>query len=311
MGKKKLGKLIPVSKVEAFFERKHIIESYYWEFAKVHRAFMTEVKERCTSYAWGDLLGFVLCDRFGPKRDKEVALIMTTLIRGDEPHKIIAQFEEIASVMGDKPFVWVASGWYGGLAEPSVRVERLPYSTVTKGHIYRMAKLLHELIKDAGSIQEGFHAQGYGDGIVEVMTDMIAEAEPDIAKEWLHYRVQQLLLVLTTEGRLGMGLWKEETCDIYPECRDSVRFVKTFTTSSKSFYFHELIRMMGLGSPTECYYCYLSYCWLKAEKREACKRYEERFKAVLKQRPSVHDMTYYNLWKELPDIQDFGLSPKK
>lgn len=271
--------------LDAYMFRKINDSTFYKTYSKKHREFLIAAREKCKHFAWGDLQGFLIHEQYEHSKDKEVALFMAMLIRGNEPFKVMEQMDEMVSIIGDRPFVWIANRGFLELEEPNERERRLPHSFVKRGDIYRLANLLYDCLCDKGSIQEGLLNRVVHDrNVSKCIAEQVSMELAGISADYIHYKVQQLLIFLATEGRLGLGLWQGLHYDEYPECRESARFVKQFTINEPHYYFKELVDMMNVGSQLDCYYSYLAYCQLKAEHKELLETYEKYFVLHLKKR---------------------------
>lgn len=275
----------PPSDVEMHLFKRQNDANYYAEFAQKHRRFLIDAREKCRHFAWGDLMGFLLHDRYEHPMDKEVALFMAILVKGNEPYKIMEQCDHLQELMGESPFKWVATRGFMELTEPAERETRLPYTTISHAHVFRMAMLLHDCIEHDGSIQDGLL-----DGtepvrkLADTITSQVWKVLNDMKYDYIKYRVQQMMIFLATKGRLGLGLWKGIDYDEYPVNADTKRFVKQFSIDRRSYYLNDMIELMGVGSPLECYYCYLAYSQIKAEHTEVLGLYERVFKRQLDKR---------------------------
>lgn len=282
----------PQSKVEMHLFKQRNDAAYYGEFAAKHRRFLIEAREKCKHFAWGDLMGFLLHDRYEHPMDKEVALFMAILVKGNEPYKIMEQCDHLHELMGSSPFKWVATRGFMELVEPDERETRLPYTTISHVHVFRMALLLYDCIKHDGNIRDGLlEGTEPARKVADTVAMQVWKALGDMKYDYIKYKVQQMLIFLATKERLGLGLWKGIDYDDYPVNADTRRFVRQFTLDRRSYYFNELIEMMGVGSPLECYYCYLAYSQIKAEHAEVLGRYERTFKSQIEKRLTCGQQT--------------------
>lgn len=275
----------PLSDIEMHLFKKQNDAAYYAEYAAKHRMFLTEAREKCKHFAWGDLMGFLLHDRYGHPMDKEVALFMAILVKGNEPYKIMEQCDHLYELMGGSPFKWVATRSFTELTEPDEREIRLPYSTVCHAHVFRMAMLLYDCISHNGSIQDGLlDGTEPARKVADTVAKQVWKALGDMKHDYIKYRVQQALIFLATKERLGLGLWKGIDYEDYPVNADTKRFVKQFSIDRRSYYLNDMIELMGVGSPLECYYCYLAYSQIKAEHTDVLSQYERAFNRYMGER---------------------------
>lgn len=265
---------------------------YFLTMSKHHRALMQSLCDEYMQRGEYPLEMWLLSSCYHTTEDKEVAVMMTLLLR--DGFEYYERASEIRALFGPSPWAWFrdrmflllsvgskADAYTGGVR--NIKIARL-YDTLWS-LCFDEKKDLTRHIGDMVSTYAVVHKMSISDALLTILPPNVAMPE----------RIALILGILSSSDSLGQGVWAIPPHELKcPLIEDLQKFIRIWIPNWKQLgTMDDCIRVWGFeGREFDFFYLFLAYKELKHNKPVECAQYEAFYKSMY-ERGIYHTEAYW------------------
>ncbi len=290
---------IDKSATRAFYleiKKKNALE-FIKEFQINHRVWMQELADAYKKRKMFGIHLFGLADFYTDPADKEVALLASLFL--SEGENLLIQQQDLYNILGHKPYTdFLCKRGFVELSRGNVQNKCITKSFSFYYKISDFFQKVYDIHQEFGSVEDAFYdtlrRNRYFNPFM-ALVNLLSLSNLHSSQ----YKVNLLLMLLTTNDGIGLGLWDFENKGILnkkllcPENRAIIDFLEIWFPDyiQCGLTFDKAVDAMGLSQQTDFYYAYKGFEILKksntSEVVSYCRRYQKRYNTRNNTRPYI------------------------